>query len=369
MTISLDGIEKSFGPVPAVIDFTLTLEDHEFFVLLGPSGCGKTTVLRLIAGLETPDAGKIEMDGEDWTEIAPQKRDVAMVFQQYSLYPQRTVRGNIEYPLRIKGTKPDEIHRKVKWIASLLGIEPILDRKPKQLSGGEAQRVGLARALVREPACFLLDEPLSNLDAQLRVRSRAEIKRIQRELEVTTLYVTHDQEEAVALADRIAIMNKGRLVQIGTAEEIYQLPATTFVASFIGKPSMNLVRSTILAHELKFSIIELGPSNGENPQIELRLGRYFDIGSQIFIGFRPEHLSISKNDRSASLKSSWTVPALVEYVEGLDPNYVIQCDTPAGTLFVSTRKVPSSRMVWITLPKKKAHYFNANTGKRFDIKR
>lgn len=366
MSLRILGIRKTFGPVVAVDNFTLTIQAEEFLVVLGPSGCGKTTVLRLIAGLEPPDGGTISMNGEDWTGLPPQKRDVAMVFQQYALYPQRTVRGNIEYPLRLRGMSPKERQQKVEWISSLLGIASLLNRKPRQLSGGEAQRVALARALVREPAGFLMDEPLSNLDAQLRLRARAEIKRLQRELKVTTLYVTHDQEEAVTLADRIAIMNEGRLVQVGTAEELFQRPATSFVAMFLGKPPMNLLRGRIVGEEQGLVVVELDASDGSRPRLGVCMGTNLGNKHELLVGFRPDHIKLLKDENQYNQEKEWSVSGKITLVEGLEPDYLVHCDTPIGTLLVRTRRKPTEEPVQIRLPATRAHYFDVETGNRLE---
>jgi multiple sugar transport system ATP-binding protein len=216
-------------------------QEGEFLVLLGPSGCGKTTLMRLIAGLERPTAGDIVIDGRVVTDLPPRARNIAMVFQSYALYPHLTVRKNISFPLRAVGMNKLEIRKKVEWAARMFGIERFLDRKPRQLSGGERQRVALARAVVREPVVFLLDEPLSNLDAKLRNSARDELKHFQRSLGTTTIYVTHDQAEAMGLGDRIAVLNQGKVRQVGTPQDIYIRPTDTFVATFIGSPPMNLV--------------------------------------------------------------------------------------------------------------------------------
>jgi len=240
MSVKLTNIDKAFASFHAVDCLNLEIQDGEFFVLLGPSGCGKTTTLRMIAGLETPTTGSIFVHGRDVTRLEPRKRDIAMVFQDYGLYPHLKVRDNIAFPLRIRREAKPERYRKVQDVAAKLHIERLLDRKPPQLSGGEKQRVSLARALIRNPQVFLMDEPLSNLDAKLRVTMRTEIKRLARDTGITTVYVTHDQVEAMALATRIGVMNRGKMVQVGTPEEIYDHPANTFVAQFIGSPPMNL---------------------------------------------------------------------------------------------------------------------------------
>jgi multiple sugar transport system ATP-binding protein len=234
-------LTKRFEEVRAVDGIDLIATQGEFLVLLGPSGCGKTTLMRMIAGLERPTSGNIVIDGRIVTDLPPRARNVAMVFQSYALYPHLTVEKNISFPLRAVGMHKEEIRKKVEWAARMFGIERFLDRKPRQLSGGERQRVALARAVVREPVAFLLDEPLSNLDAKLRNSARNELKQFQRSLGTTTIYVTHDQAEAMGLGDRIAVLNQGKVRQVGTPQDIYIHPTDTFVATFIGSPPMNLI--------------------------------------------------------------------------------------------------------------------------------
>ncbi len=240
-TVETRGIQKYFGDVKAVDGVDLSTKEGEFLVLLGPSGCGKTTLLRMIAGLERQTAGDILIGGHVVNDLPPRARKIAMVFQSYALYPHMTVFKNIAFPLKAQGVAKDAIPHKVEVAAAMFGIEKLLHRKPRELSGGERQRVALARALVREPAVFLLDEPLSNLDAKLRTAARDELQQFQKRIGITTIYVTHDQVEAMGLGDRIAVMNHGKVRQFGTPQEVYKEPADTFVAGFLGSPPMNLV--------------------------------------------------------------------------------------------------------------------------------
>jgi ABC-type sugar transport system ATPase subunit len=239
--VRLDRVEKHYGPVAALKAIDLEIRPNEFFALLGPSGSGKTTTLRLIAGLEAPSAGRILFDGQDITDAGPGERDIAMVFQSYALYPHMTVAENIAFPLRMSGVPGSEIGKLVREAAARVRIDHLLDRRPGQLSGGQQQRCALARAIVRKPRLFLLDEPLSNLDAKLRLETRVELKSLQRNLNVTAIYVTHDQEEAMTLADRMAIFMEGEIVQMGAPADVFERPATLAVAGFIGSPAMNLV--------------------------------------------------------------------------------------------------------------------------------
>jgi multiple sugar transport system ATP-binding protein len=241
MALEVDRVTKRFGPREVVSEVTLAAGDGEFVVLLGPSGCGKTTLLRMIAGLESPTEGAIRLGGADITHKEARERDVAMVFQSYALYPHMTVAQNIGYPLRVRKQSADEIARQVEGVGARLGLAKLLGSYPRQLSGGERQRVALARAIIRHPKAFLMDEPLSNLDARLRVEMRAELKHLQHELGVVTVYVTHDQAEAMTLAHRIAVMRDGKMQQFDTPSNVYHRPANTFVAGFVGNPAMNLL--------------------------------------------------------------------------------------------------------------------------------
>ena len=283
--IQLRNLSKRWGSFVGVDKFDLTISDREFLVLLGPSGCGKTTTMRMIAGLETPTDGEIFVDGAKINDLEPKDRDVAMVFQNYGLYPTMTVRENIRFPLKVRGVPRAEHDAMIQRAADMVELGDLLDRLPKELSGGQRQRVALARAIVRRPTVFLMDEPLSNLDAKLRVSTRAQIKNLQHELAVTTLYVTHDQIEARTLADRVVVMNKGEIQQIGTPTEIYDRPANTFVAGFIGSPAMNLVSGSISG----------GTFTGPNVTIK---GLKTDDGA-ITLGFRAEDVEVVKRGGDA----------------------------------------------------------------------
>jgi len=240
--ILLDAVTKRFGRVEAVRELTLRVQEGELLVLLGPSGCGKSTALRIVAGLEAPTSGSVWIGGRRVDGVEPGDRDLAFVFQTYALYPHKSVAENLAFPLRVRKVPRDEVEARVRDVAALLGIEDLLGRRPRELSGGQRQRVALGRAIVRQPRAFLMDEPLSNLDARLRVEMRSEIRRLQQRLGTTTVYVTHDQVEAMTLGDRVAVLRQGRLQQVGTPREVYERPANRFVAGFVGSPAMNLVR-------------------------------------------------------------------------------------------------------------------------------
>ena len=271
---------------PSVDQLDLKIEDGEFLVLVGPSGCGKSTSLRMLAGLEEVNGGRILIGDKDVTNVPPKNRDIAMVFQNYALYPHMTVRENMGFALKIAGTPKDEINRRVDEAARILDLEPYLERKPKALSGGQRQRVAMGRAIVRKPQVFLMDEPLSNLDAKLRVQTRTQIASLQRELGVTTVYVTHDQTEALTMGDRIAVLNNGLLQQVGTPQEMYERPANDFVAGFIGSPAMNLGSFTVDGTNAI-----LGPARVPLSQATLDALTPAD-GGKITIGFRPEGLEV-----------------------------------------------------------------------------
>ena len=309
--IKLEHITKRFGDVVAVDDVNLEIHDQEFVVFVGPSGCGKTTTLRAIAGLEHPDEGNIFIDGSRVNTLSPADRDIAFVFQFYALYPHLTVYDNIAFPLKAVKAPKSEIQERVKEVAAILQIQTMLDRKPSHLSGGEMQRVALGRAMVRRPKAFLMDEPMSNLDAKLRVDMRTELKRLQHRLGATTIFVTHDQVEAMSMADRIVIMHQGSLQQIGTPQEVYNQPQTVFVAQFMGSPSMNLINGKVQAQT------GLNPDSSEEGEpalhlnhtdvwIELSAEQISRIGQsdEIIFGVRPEHIVVSKEPMEQGCKAS-----------------------------------------------------------------
>ena len=290
---------------PSVDDLNMDIKDGEFLVLVGPSGCGKSTTLRMLAGLEEVNKGRILIGGKDVTTMQPKDRDIAMVFQNYALYPHMTVADNMGFALKIAGTPKEEIRKRVEKAAEILDLTEYLDRKPKALSGGQRQRVAMGRAIVREPKVFLMDEPLSNLDAKLRVQTRTQIASLQRELGVTTVYVTHDQTEALTMGDRIAVLAGGLLQQVGTPQEMYERPANEFVAGFIGSPAMNLGK-----FKVEGNVAKLGTAEVPLSQATLDAMVPEDEG-MITIGFRPEGLEV------VSAETENTIPIEVEFVEEL----------------------------------------------------
>ncbi|OBF61064.1 ABC transporter ATP-binding protein [Mycobacterium sp. 852002-50816_SCH5313054-b] len=285
--IVLEHVNKSYADgAAAVRDLSITIADGEFLILVGPSGCGKTTTLNMIAGLEDISSGELRIDGVRMNEKAPKDRDIAMVFQSYALYPHMTVRQNIAFPLTLAKMKKAEIAQKVEETAKTLDLTELLDRKPSQLSGGQRQRVAMGRAIVRHPKAFLMDEPLSNLDAKLRVQMRGEIARLQRRLGTTTVYVTHDQTEAMTLGDRVVVMHGGVAQQIGTPDELYERPANLFVAGFIGSPAMNFFPASLTPTGLTLSFGEVMLA----PEVQQVISRHPRPGN-VIVGVRPEHLA------------------------------------------------------------------------------
>ena len=330
MGIQINQVFKRFGSFTAVNGVSVDIEDGEFFVMLGPSGCGKTTTLRMVAGLELPSEGEIRINGKDVTYEEPRHRDIAMAFQDYGLYPHLSVYDNIAFPLKIRHVPEQERRKKVESTAEKLGIAEFLHRKPGQISGGQRQRVSLARALVRNPRVFLMDEPLSNLDAKLRATMRTEIKKLVSGLGITTLYVTHDQVEAMSMADRIAVMSKGDMIQVASPHRIYDRPKTEFVADFIGSPSMNLFPATLAAGgNIECVIPELA---GFLEPAEIAQAPNVANGSgKLLIGVRPEHLRIvsAEDSRAAQAEVNFVEPlgqTTNVYVKSGDKSYIIVTD-------------------------------------------
>ena len=277
--VTFSAVSKRYGDVPVIENLNLHIEDHELMVLVGPSGCGKSTALRMIAGLEEITEGAVSIGGRVVNDLPPKDRDIAMVFQSYALYPHMTVRENMEFGLRMRAIAAAEIQRRVGFAAKILGLGPVLERKPKELSGGQRQRVAVGRAIVREPAVFLFDEPLSNLDAKLRVQTRGEITKLQQQLGTTSVYVTHDQIEAMTMGQRITVMRAGKIQQVGTPRQVYEQPANAFVAQFIGTPPMNVFQATVSGSMLR------------TPSFALPLPIPLELGRAVIVGIRPEHLA------------------------------------------------------------------------------
>ncbi len=348
--VELDRISKSFEvrDQPIVKNVSLAIEDGELVVLLGPSGCGKTTLLRMIAGLDHPDAGDIVFDGVSVLRREPKDRDIAFVFQQYALYPHLTVEGNLRYPLKVTSLSKSARQERVVWAAELVGIGDLLKRMPAELSGGEQQRVAVARAIVRRPQLFLLDEPLSNLDAQTRVKLRAELRALQQSIRTTTIMVTHDQADAMAVADRIAVLAGGVVQQFGTPDQIYDRPANLFVASFLGSPAMNLLKATVEPQSLLV-----------DETWRLAFPDVAELPSSVVVGIRPEGIALSATEAKNS------VPARVHLVEPLGSEVIVH--VACGTSTLRVRCGPRSRPaagsdVLIRVDPEMIHLFDPETG-------
>jgi multiple sugar transport system ATP-binding protein len=349
--VQLDGITKSFGAVNVLAPLTLSIEKGEFVVLVGPSGCGKTTTLRILAGLETATSGRVAINGRDVTDMRPGERDISMVFQNYALYPHMSVRQNIGYAMKVHGTPATEIDKRVTDAARLLALEPYLDRKPKNLSGGQRQRVAIGRALVRQPQVFLFDEPLSNLDAKLRVEMRTEIKLLQRRLGTTAVYVTHDQVEAMTMADRVVVMRAGKIEQAAEPITLYEQPANRFVANFIGSPAMNFFDARV-----EHGTVILGSQRFPLPPEEAaRIGDR----TRVTFGIRPEHMRHSTYEATLTMTPEAIEPLgahtlLLGQAEGqkvtaqVDPRYPATVGQPAS----------------VTLDMTQAHFFDPDTEAR-----
>jgi len=355
--VSLKNVTKKFGSVVAVDDLNLEIKDGEFVVLVGPSGCGKTTALRLVAGLEEVTEGDIYFDGQRVNDLKPIERDVAMVFQSYALYPHMTVLDNISFPLKLKKAPKEQIKEKVDKTSQLLGVQDLLDRKPRELSGGQRQRVALGRAIVRNPKVFLMDEPLSNLDAKLRVHMRAELKRLHKEVEATTIYVTHDQAEAMTLADRVAILDKGKLQQYDTPMDCYNHPKNLFVAGFIGSPSMNFVGGRLITEEKQCIFdAELFKVN-----LAEKCARLLpkDLGTlDAIYGIRPEDIEISKKKIEKGIETT------VYDAEPMGDEILVYFKLAEKIMIArvkSTLILSMNEKIWVNLSSENAHIFDAKT--------
>jgi multiple sugar transport system ATP-binding protein len=343
--VVLKGIHKAFGDNPIVRGVDLAIESGEFMVLVGPSGCGKTTLLRLIAGLESPDQGDIDIDGKRVNDAAPRDRNVGMVFQSYALYPHMTVGENLAFGLTLRKTPPDEIKKLVAEAAALLELGPLLDRKPKALSGGQRQRVAIGRCIVRRPKVFLFDEPLSNLDAALRVQMRGELARLHQRLQSTMIYVTHDQVEAMTLATRLAVFNKGHLQQVGAPLELYQRPANRFVAGFLGSPGMNFVPGKVVGTELVSAGLRMQGPDGVQAL----------DGQELVWAVRPQ---------ACTLAADGELPGVVDAVERLGSDGFVYVKTDAGLVaarFEGQAQVKVGENVRVHVPREALYLFDAKT--------
>jgi multiple sugar transport system ATP-binding protein len=354
-TISLEGVTKHFpGGVVAVDDLSLEVEPGEFLVLVGPSGCGKTTALRMVAGLEPVTGGQIRINDKVVTKLPPRDRDIAMVFQNYALYAHMTVRGNMGFGLKMARMPKAEIRRRVDEAAAMLGLADYLDRKPRQLSGGQRQRVAMGRAIVREPQAFLMDEPLSNLDAKLRVEMRGEIIRVQRRIAAPTLYVTHDQTEAMTMGDRVAILRDGVLQQLGTPDQIYDNPVNVFVAGFIGSPSMNLITARMDGTGVIFdrTRIEIPPAT-----MTARPGLGAYTGRELVVGIRPEDFRAEGED---------AVELNVNRVESLGSELMAYLDGGQGAEITArlerTAKVEEGERARLAVDRERLYFFDPESG-------
>lgn len=360
--IQIKNVHKTFGKdVVAVDDFNLSIRDKEFLVLVGPSGCGKSTTLRMIAGLEEISSGEIYIDGKLVNNIPPKDRNIAMVFQNYALYPHMTVYENMAFGLKLRKFKKAKIREHVKNTAKTLGLEALLDRRPKALSGGQRQRVALGRAIVRDPKVFLMDEPLSNLDAKLRVQMRSEIQKLHHRLQTTTIYVTHDQTEAMTMATRLVVMKDGVIQQVGTPKDVYDSPENIFVGGFIGSPSMNFLEGVLMGDSFKMGDVEV--SIPERKMNTLRKLGY--VGKKVVLGIRPEDIynefELNNDDRKARITTVVDVAELMGY-ETVVYSKVDNQDMVAR--LNSRQGFPSGSTLQLIIDMDNCHFFDINTGQR-----
>jgi multiple sugar transport system ATP-binding protein len=358
--LRIENLTKKYENTKALDNFSLEIKSGEFVVLLGPSGCGKTTAVRCIAGLISPSSGQIYIGDKLVNDLPPKDRDVAMVFQNFALYPHMSVYDNIAFPLKMKKKSKLYVEQKINDVADLLGMKDLLGRKPKELSGGQMQRVALGRALVREPKVFLMDEPLSNLDAKLRMYMRTEIKKLQKKVGITTLYITHDQIEAMSMADKVAIMNKGLLQQVGEPQEVYNQPANTFVADFIGSPSMNFLEF-ILVKDLTGIHLESDGISFNLPNITTSK----PLPHRVTIGIRPKDISILDDESYADI----TMKGEITFIEMLGDDSIIEVKTGSNLIKVananSNLDIRVGRILKLGIPHSKIHFFDTNGERRF----
>jgi ABC-type sugar transport system ATPase subunit len=354
-SIHLKNVRKEFGAFKIIDDVSIAIEDREFVVLVGPSGCGKSTLLRMIAGLESISGGAIEIDGEVVNGLGPQRRDLAMVFQSYALYPHMTTAQNIGFPLKLRGAKQGDVDRAVAEVASTLHLDTLLDRQPRALSGGQRQRVAMGRAMVRAPRAFLFDEPLSNLDAKLRHHMRIELRQLHKSLGATSIYVTHDQIEAMTMADRIVVMNRGKIEQIGTPLELFDRPANVFVAAFLGSPTINFAKAE-LAGEDGTTVIRFASAT---PPLALS-GFQSSSVQAVIAGVRPQHIEIIDPSQAP-------LTGTVELVEhtGCETNIILKVGTDEWTVQSRTRRhVVSGERVGLSFDPTNLHLFASDTEER-----
>jgi multiple sugar transport system ATP-binding protein len=352
-SIEIHGLRKSFGTVEVLHDIDLTIGDGEFLVLVGPSGCGKSTLLRLVAGLENVGDGSIAIDGRDVTDLPAKARDIAMVFQSYALYPHMTVAENMAFSLRVRRADKKLIEERVQAAAKILNLTEYLKRKPAELSGGQRQRVAMGRAIVRDPKVFLFDEPLSNLDAKLRVSMRSEIKALHQRLKTTIIYVTHDQIEAMTMADRIVVLKDGHIEQIGSPIELYDSPANVFVAEFIGSPAMNLLPARLTVDGARKAAVIDGSA-----RLELPAQLSGTEGQAILVGIRPEHFKIGNGSGGLAAKVALVEPT------GAQVQIVSEVGGRAVTVLLNERILPDVGADIRLVPNDAIHTFDAESGKR-----
>ena len=368
-TLDLKQIRKTYRNADneTLKGIDISIDSGEFLILVGPSGCGKSTLMNTIAGLENISSGEIVIDGVDVAQVEPKDRDIAMVFQSYALYPNMTVRGNIAFGLKIRKMPQDEIDAEVNRVAEMLQIEQLLDRKPSQLSGGQRQRVAMGRALARRPKLYLFDEPLSNLDAKLRVEMRHQIKRLHQKLNTTIVYVTHDQIEAMTLADRIAVMKDGELQQLGTPQEIYTKPNNMFMAGFMGSPSMNFIKTMVDLDEEQNPIIKVVGTADQEHHIRLPQSMRDQDGKELVIGLRPEHITEQESD---DVSASTKLDLQLEVLEPTGPDTIAMVkvnDQEVACRLSPEFEVSVGQMAPLHFDLSKAVFFDAQTEARIDF--